>query len=171
MFVVTTNHGTMTSAKSQTFVTPKAIDFGSDFEKVMESKDELRLVSNKSPLGREDKYRFAISEVSNIYTNSGIDKALQSQLKSGTKILFGSSGVLTFTDATSGDVYDKPIYGTVALTVPKDPAMTATVVADFIAQLMAGLADYAASAATGTPTEQDRIWAALRHRLAPSEVK
>lgn len=169
-YVASANHGTLTSAKAQTFVTPKAINFGTDFEKVSESKDEIRLVSNKSPLGREDKFRFAISEVANIYSNSGIDKALQSQLKSGTKILVGASAVHTFVDSTTGDVYDKPIFGTITLTVPKDPAETSALVQDFIALLMAGLADYAAAAATGTPTEADRVWAMLRHRLSPSEI-
>lgn len=169
-YTASTNHGTVTSAKAQTFITPKALQFGDDYEKVAESKDEVRLVSNKSPLGREDKFRFAISEVANIYTNSGIDKAMQSQLKSGTKVLFGANSVLTFTDSGTGDVYDKPIYGTITLTVPKDPAITSAIVQDFVAQLMAGLADYAASAATGTPTEADRVWAALRHRLSPSEI-
>jgi hypothetical protein len=170
-YVVSTNHGSVTAAKSQTFVTPKALNFGADYELVSQSKDECRLVSNKSPLGSEDKFRFAISEIANIYTNSGIDKAFQSQLKTGTKILVGASSVLTFTDSTSGDVYEKPIYGSITLTVPKDPAMTSTVVADFISQIMAGLADWAASAATGTPSESDRVWAMLRHRLAPSEIK
>lgn len=169
-YVAAANHGTLTSAKAQTFATPKALAFGSDFEKISESKDEVRLVSNKSPLGREDKFRFAISEVANIYANSGIDKALQSQLKSGTKILVSASNVHTFTDSTTGDVYDKPIFGTVTLTVPKDPAETSALVMDFVAYMMAGLADWALSGATGTPTEADRIWAMLRHRLSPSEI-
>lgn len=170
-YVVSTNHGQVTLAKPQIFVLPKPLNFGADYEKVAESKDEVRFVSNKSPLGREDKFRFATSEVSNIYTNSGIDRALQSQLKSGTKILFGASSVLSFVDDTSGDTYDKPIYGTVTLTVPKDPAVTLEFVQDFIAQLMAGLADWADESASGTPTEAKRIWAALRHRLSPSEIE
>jgi hypothetical protein len=49
--------------------------------------------------------------------------------------------------------------------------MTSAIVQDFVAQIMAGLADWAASAATGTPTESDRIWAMLKHRLTPSEIK
>lgn len=170
-FVVTTNHGSVSAAKSQTYVTPKALNFGDDYEVVNTSKDEVNLVSNKSPLGCEDKFRFAISNIANIYTNSGIDKAMQSQLKSGVKILCGASSVLTFTDSATGDVYEKPIFGSITLTVPKDPAMTSAIVQDFIAQIMAGLADWAASGATGTPTESDRIWAMLKHRLTPSEIK
>lgn len=169
-FTASANHGTMTSAKSQTFVTPKAIDFGADFNKTVESAGAVSFISNKSPLGKEDRYRFMISEVANIYNNSGIDRANQSQLKTGIKIANTYRGIHTFTDATTGESYDKPIAATVTFTVPKDPAETQTLLEDLIAMVMAGLADFAKSAATGTPKESDRLWAQLRGVLAPSEI-
>lgn len=163
-YTASTNHGTLTSAKTPTNVAIKAIDFDADFNVIAQSSNEVRLVSNKSPLGREDRFRFAVSDVTNIYTNSGIDRASQSQLKSGTKLLIGASTIHTFTDE-NGNSYDKPMYGTLTLTAPKDPAETQALLEDFVGLLYAGAANYAKSSATGTPTVGARLWNMLRHVL------
>lgn len=163
-YTATTNHGTLTGAKTPTNVGVKAIDFGADFNVISQSSNEVRLVSNKSPLGREDRYRFAVADVANIYTNSGIDRAAQSQLKSGTKILVGASTVHTFTDE-NGNTYDKPMYGTFTCTVPKDPAETQALLEDFVGMMYAGMAEWAKSAASGEPKVGDRLWNMLRHVL------
>lgn len=163
-YTANTNHGTLTSAKTPTNVSIQAIDFDADFNVIAQSSNEVRLVSNKSPLGREDRFRFAVADVSNIYTNSGIDRASQSQLKSGTKLLIGASTIHTFTDE-NGNSYDKPMYGTFTCTVPKDPAETQALLEDFVGMMYAGMANYAKTGATGTPTVGARLWNMLRHVL------
>lgn len=168
-YTASANHGAMTSAKTQTYVTPKAIDFASDFNVIQSGTNDITLVSNKSPLGREDRFRFAYADVANIYSSSGIEKASQSQLKTGAKIVIVGSCVHTFTD-TDGNSYDKPIYGTVTMTIPKDPAETSTLVDDFVSYLMAGLSDFAKTGASGTPTESGRLWNMFRHVVSPSEI-
>lgn len=168
-YVASTNHGTLTSAKTPTNIAIKAIDFGADFNVIGHSSNEVRLVSNKSPLGREDRFRFACADVANIYTNSGIDRASQSQLKTGNKLLIGASSIHTFTNE-DGDTYDKPIYGTTTITVPKDPAETQALLEDFVALMFAGMATWAKVNAVGTPYVGDRLWTMLRHVLLNQEV-
>jgi hypothetical protein len=170
MYTAITNHGSLTTAKAPQTIGATALNFGADFNVIAQSPNEVRLISNKSPLGREDKFRFAVSDVANIYTNSGIDRAAQSQLKTGTKILIGGSTVHTFTDE-NGNTYDKPMYGTFTMTVPKDPAESEELVADFVGMMFAAMSEWAKSEASGSPDMQSRLWNMLRHVLNPQEVE
>lgn len=164
------NNGRVTPAKTPVVFSPYSWDWRSDFNVVKTTPEELRLVSNKSPLGRETAFRFGYTNVSNIYNNSGIDRAVQDQHKTGVRALVGCTKVYTFTDAETGSTYDKPAEAHLIMTVGKDPAVDVALITDLIATLMSGLYDYESGEGQGTATLPTRMLNMLRGILLPQKL-
>lgn len=169
-YTPSTNDGVTTAAKTPTVLAPYAWMLNEDFNVVSTTPSEIRMISNKSPLGKETRLRFGYSNIANIYANSGIDKALQDQHKTGVRALVGCSKVYTFTDSVTGNSYDKPASAHLIVNMGKDPAVDVVLMSDLLRTLLLGLYNYAPTGSSNTGTAPDRVLNMLRGILVPQNL-
>lgn len=168
-YVGQANNGEVTLAKSLVTLDPYSWDWSKDFNVVKATPEEIRVISNKSPLGKETAFRFGAQTISNIYTNSGIDRAMQDQHKTGVRALVGCTKVYTFTDEVTGQTYDKPASCHLILNAGKDPAWDVDLTADLLKTLLMGLYDYAPVDGSTPATSPLRMLNMLRGILIPQK--
>lgn len=125
--------------------------------------NELRITNLNSPRGLEEQFRFAQSDIANVYRNTKIDPGLYSPSKRGVSILSQLTGAYTVTDTVTSEVYAAPIKGHIVLSVPSDQNITDAMVLTFVGRMISGLFN------TGVVTSE-RMKAMLRGSLLPKDL-
>lgn len=125
---------------------------------------EIILTNITSPVDRAEKIRIAYSEVSNVYTGTGIDASLLSPTKKGVSVLAQLTETISITDdADASYRIDLPVSYHLVIKVPSSEHINAADVQTGIGRLLSSLFD------TGVMTT-GRLEAILRGSLVPTEL-
>lgn len=163
--VVTTNRtDTAVDGVSSLTMARAVLNFGADFVVKSEASNEVIITNLTSPIDTPEKFRFAISDIKDIYKNTGIDPTRQSQSKRGVNLLCQLTDVWTITDSVDLTFQEiVPIEAHVVLKMPASPYVSEDAVVAFIGRLMSGLF------ATGSSTSA-RLKSMIRGSLTPSDI-
>lgn len=115
------------------------INFGKDFSVQKNGTTDVTLVNLTTPVDRPEKFRFAISDVANIYTNTGIDPSVWGTSKQGQSVLIQLTEILSVTDDADPKYrVDLPIQCNITLKVPKNGLITSDYLKTFIGRAVSG---------------------------------
>lgn len=145
---------------------PRAIlNYEKDF-RVKTNKDgkEVILTNITSPIDRPENIRLAYTDVSNIYSGTGIEASTAAPTKGGVSILAQVTEVVSVTDDTDADFrIDLPISAHLVVKVPRSEYVTSAQVEMALGRLLSSLYD------SGS-TNGSRLEAILRGSLVPTGV-
>lgn len=109
------------------------VNFGADFRVQKNATTDVTLVNLTSPIDRPEKFRFAISDIANVYTNTGIDPSVWGASRQGQSLLIQVSEVLSVTDSADPSYrVDLPVVCNITIKTPK----TSLITPDYILALL-----------------------------------
>lgn len=140
------------------------VNFGADWKVKVQEPNEVITTNLTSPLGFPEKFRFGISEVSDVYKGVGIDPGLYAPSRKGVSILCQLTDVWTVTETTDAAYQVAlPLSAHLVIKVPNNENITPSMIQAFVARMLSGLYE------TGS-TETKRLAAMLRGSLTPSDL-
>lgn len=115
------------------------VNFPVDFAVVSDVPGENQITNTTCPTDRPEKFRFACSDVKDIYRGSGIDPNLYTPSRYGSSILIQLSDVYSVVD-TANPAYQAalPLTGHIVLKVPNNNLITGEVIRSFLGRLCSG---------------------------------
>lgn len=152
-------------AGNPTLTLPRgAVNFGADFVVKEVSANEVIITNLTSPIDAPESFRFALSEIKDVYKNTGIDPTMYSPSRRGVNLLVQLTG--TFTESDSVDTSYKvmrPIEAHLVLKAPSAELVTEDVIIAFVGRMISGLFG------TGLMTSA-RLKSMLRGSLTPTDI-
>lgn len=140
------------------------INYKADWRVKSQLADEAKLVNITSPVPYPETLRFSVSDVADVYKNSGIETAAQGPTKRGKSILAQINENWTVTDSTDPSfMVALPIQAHLVLKVPNYDLVTPEMVIALVGRLVSGLYE------TGS-TSPARLAAMLRGSILPSDL-
>lgn len=142
------------------------VNFGADFvEKTNSKKGEVIITNVKAPIAAPENFRYAVSDVTDVYGKSKIDPSYRALSKAGKSLLIQNTLVLKETDSTD-PTYEAlvPFEIHLVATYPTVESLTDALVLKVVRRFLAGLL------LTGQ-NGPDRLVQILRGRLVPPDVK
>lgn len=126
------------------------INFAKDFRVQKSGVADVTLVNLTSPIDRAEKFRFALSDIANIYTNTGIDPSVWGANKQGQSLLVQLSEVISVTDSVDPSYrVDLPIVCNITLKTPKSSLISADQLITFVGRAVSGLFDTGSTGTSG----------------------
>lgn len=97
------------------------LDYAHDFHTSQDVPGEVIMTNITSPLDRGETIRFAITNVKDVYTNSGIDPAYQAASHQGVSLVVQVNDTWRYEDAATptADKVDLPISAHLVIKAPK----------------------------------------------------
>lgn len=144
------------------------LSYAKDFSVKSETPTEVVLTNTTSPLDQPETLRFAIQNISNIYSGTGIDPAMASVTKRGVSLVVQLNDILRITpDADAADccctaVTDLPISTHIVIRTPLNSNISADTILSVVERNIAALFD--------GKVASDRLNAMLRGALKPSSM-
>lgn len=116
------------------------VNFPVDFAVVSDVPGENQITNTTCPTDRPERFRFACSDVKDVYKGSGIDPNLYTASRYGTSVLVQLSDVYSIVD-TVDPTYQAalPISGHIVLKVPNNQLVTGEVIKAFLGRLCDGM--------------------------------
>lgn len=125
---------------------------------------EVVLTNITSPIDRPERIRIAYSDLTNIYSGTGIDASVFAPTKRGVSVLAQVTDVISVTDDLNPDFrIDLPVSYHLVIKVPASEFITAADINTGIGRLLSSLFD------SGVSTTS-RLEAILRGSLVPTEL-
>lgn len=126
------------------------INFGKDFRVQKNGITDVTLTNLTSPIDQPEKFRFAISDIANIYTNTGIDPSVWGANKQGQSVLIQLSEVISVTDSTDPSYrVDLPVVCNITLKTPKSSLITSDYLLTLLGRAVSGAFDTGLTSTTG----------------------
>lgn len=160
-----TSFGYTDSVTTQLSVAVPTLSYAKDFSVKQETASEVVLTNTTSPLDQPETIRYAIQNIGNIYTGTGIDPSFMSVTKRGVSLLVQLNDILRVTpdDVTCCDAaYDLPIATHIVIRVPLNSNVDADTVLQVVKRNVAALFEGEA--------DSSRLNAMLRGALKPSTM-
>lgn len=140
------------------------VNFGADFKVKSNEPGEAIITNLTSPLSFPEKFRFGVSEVTDVYKGAGLDSSLFAPSRRGVSILGQVTEVWTVSDSTDATYQVAlPVSAHIVIKVPNNENITPLMVQTLIGRLLSGLYE---TGSTGTT----RIAGLLRGSLLPQDV-
>ena len=140
------------------------LNFPVDFVVKNRSNKEAVLANLTSPLGAVETIRFAVNDVSNVYSGTQIQPTLWATSKHGVSMLVQLNEIFSITDtADTSFRQDLPVSAHIVLKVPDSEFITGDVMKTIIGRLVDAMFD------SGVVTS-GRLAALARGSLLPSGV-
>lgn len=141
------------------------LNFKSDYRVKSDEPSEAVIANITSPIDRPESFRFAMTNVADIYKGSGIDSGFYSPSRKGISLLCQLNDVYKYDDSADSTFKAQylPISGHIVLKAPCNEALTDDMISTFVGRLVAGLYN------SGVLTS-DRLKAMLRGSLLPSDM-
>lgn len=125
---------------------------------------DVTLANITSPLGAVETIRFAVNDVANVYTGSGIQPTLWATSKHGVSILAQINEIFSVTDTVDATFrQDLPMSAHIVLKVPDSEFMTGDMLKAIVGRLVNTLFN------SGVATSE-RLAALTRGSLLPTDV-
>lgn len=141
------------------------LNLGKDFRVKSDNPGKEVVITNLTcPVDRPEKIRIAYSDVTNIYTGTGIESPLTAPTKRGVSVLIQLTETISVTDSVDADFrIDLPVSYHLVVKVPVSEYITSSDIETGLGRLLSGLFD------TGVATTS-RLDAILRGSLVPAEL-
>lgn len=143
---------------------PRAVvNFSADFRSRVDEPGEEIYTNITAPQGRPEKFRWAYTDIADVYKGTDIEPALRTQTRRGVQVLVQLTDTWTVTD-TEDPTFNValPLSAHLVLKVPNTDYLTADQIEDLVGRLISGLFD------SGSEST-DRLTALLRGSLKPSK--
>lgn len=141
-YSISYNRTTHTGTGSTDSLTYEKMDMA-DFAVSKNVAESCVITNMTSPLGRPEMVEYQFQNIADVYTNTGIDRALWTPSKRGvaffTKVTETWSAVDT--DDASKPEYALPVQATLRLKIPSNTLISETDVANLVQRLVASLFD------------------------------
>lgn len=141
------------------------VNIKTDF-RVKNNKDgkEVVITNLTSPIDRPENFRFAYTDIANVYTGSGVDPSVAAPTKRGVSLLAQLTEVLSVTDSADPEYrIDLPMSAHLVIKVPSSEHVNAAEIVTLVGRLLSGLFDTGVSSTS-------RLESMLRGSLVPSEL-
>lgn len=128
------------------------INFGKDFCVQKNGTTDVTLTNLTSPIDQPERFRFAISDIPNIYTSigAGIDPSVWGANKQGESLLIQLTEVISVTDPTAPDYrVDLPLTCNITLKVPKSSLISTDYLLTFIGRAVSGAFETGSTSTAG----------------------
>lgn len=140
------------------------VNYGANFREKSVTPTEVVLTNITSPVDAPETFRFACTDVKNIYTGTSIDAAQMSPAKAGVSLLCELKDTISVTDPDNTDLDLRlPISYHVVIKIPRTGDITSEMIMTGLGRLVSGLFD------TGSTTTT-RLDAMIRGSLVPSDL-
>lgn len=140
-----------------------SVNFGADFNVIVDEPDEVILTNITSPLDRPEKFRFGYSQIKDIYRNTDIHPNVQAPSKRGVSVLVQLTNTVSKIETTTNSRVDLPMSTHMVLKFPASVEITSQLVEEHIGRLLSGLYE------TGS-VSQDRLKSMMRGSLLPKDI-
>lgn len=145
-------------------LTRPVLNFGENFRVKADKANEVVIANLTSPLDRPEHFRFATSDIRDVYSSTDIDPSVYAPSKRGVSLLAQMTDTLSVTDDTDADFrIDLPISAHIVIKVPASEHIDAQIVESAMARLISSLYE------TGSD-ELTRIDSMLRGSLTPRGI-
>lgn len=115
------------------------VNFKSDFRVQKNATDDVTLTNITSPVDRQEKFRFASSEIKNIYANSGIDPSVWAASTKGSSLLISVSETVSVTDSVDPNFrVDLPVTCNVTIKTPNSDLITPEFMLSLLGRAVSG---------------------------------
>lgn len=137
-------------------------NYGADFRTRVDDPNEVVMTNLTAAQGRPEKFRWAFTEIPDVYKNTDIEPALRNQTKGGVQILCELTDVWTVTDSEDA-TYNValPLKAHLVLRVPNTDFLSVDQIQYLVNRLVSGLYDQGS-------ISTERLSALLRGSLKPS---
>lgn len=139
------------------------VNYAKDFNVVEDEPEQVKITNLTSPLDRPETFRFAYSQIKDIYSSADVHPNVQAPSKRGVSLLVQLTNTISDVDAVTGSRVDLPMSAHMVLKFPANAAITPELVADQIGRLISGLYE------TGSLTT-DRLKSMMRGSLLPKDI-
>lgn len=139
------------------------VNFGSDFNLIVDEPEEVILTNITSPLDRPEKFRFGYSQLKDIYKGTEIHPNVQAPSKRGVSVLVQLTNTISEIDTTTNSRVDLPMSAHIVLKFPASKEVTAALVEEQIGRLLSGMYE------TGSLTHT-RLNSMMRGSLLPKDI-
>lgn len=156
---------TTISGASEVTLTLPILNYGTDFRVKKDSDSEAIITNLTSPIDQPERIRWAQSEVSDVYKNTGISPTMYYASRRGTQVLCQLTDVYGVTDDQDAS-YEAllPVSAHIVLKVPNNDLISEDTAVQMVERLLGSLYE-----TTGTTTTC-RIRSLLRGALLPSSL-
>lgn len=140
------------------------LNYGADFRVTKDEPNEAIITNLTSPIDQPERFRFAHSNVVDVYRNTGIDPTLYYPSRKGTQVLCQLTDVYKVTDTVDAAYLALlPVEAHLVIKIPNNDLMSPDVVQALFSRMLAGLYE--------TTTNDDiRLRSMLRGALLPSSL-
>lgn len=126
------------------------INFKADFRVQKNNTNDVTLINLTSPVDQPEKFRFAISDIANIYTNTGIDPSVWGANRQGQSLLIQVSEVFSVTDSADPSYrVDLPVVCNITLKTPKSGLITNEAILGLLGRAVSGAFETGATSVDG----------------------
>lgn len=116
------------------------VNFPVDFRVKVDDPGEAIVTNLTSPIERPETFRFAITEIRDVYKNTSIDANVAAPTRRGVSILCQLNDVYSITDSSDATYQvNLPMQGHIVLKIPSNDLITADVMKTFLGRLVDGL--------------------------------
>lgn len=140
------------------------VNYKADWRVKNQAADEAKLINITSPVPYPETMRISVSDVADVYKNSGVEIAAQGPTKRGKSILVQLNENWTVTDSTDPTFSNTlPVQAHMVIKVPNSDVITPDMVLALVGRVVSGLYE------TGS-VSPTRLAAMLRGSLLPSDL-
>lgn len=152
-------------AGNPTLTLPMAVlNYKADWRVKSEANGEAVLTNLTSPIDAPERLRFAVSDIKDVYKNTGIDPLTAAPSKKGVSVLCQLTDTWTVTDSEDATyVVNLPVAGHIVLRIPANENITSDMLKLFVGRLIDGLFETGLSDST-------RLRALSRGVLLPADL-
>lgn len=126
------------------------VNYAKDFRVQKNGTNDVTLTNLTSPVDQPEKFRFAISDIANIYTNTGIDPSVWGANRQGQSLLIQVSEVFSVTDSADPKYrIDLPVVCNITLKAPKSNLITSDMLLTLLGRAVSGAFETGSTSADG----------------------
>lgn len=162
---VSYNRTDTTVSGNPTLTLPLAVlNYKADWRVKSVTSTEAVLTNLTSPISAPERLRFAVSDINDVYKNTGIDPLTAAPSKKGVSILCQLTDTWSVTDSVDTTyLVNLPVAGHIVLRIPNNENITPDMLKAFVGRLIDGLFE------TGI-TDSARLRALSRGVLLPADL-
>lgn len=140
------------------------VNYGADFARKVDEPGEGVVTNLTSPLDAPEQFRFAVSNIADVYRGTGIDSSFYGKSKKGKSLLIQLTDTWTesCTEDPSWDVR-LPVSAHIVLKIPDRPSITTADIIGLLGRTVSGLF---ATGSDGTT----RLESMLRGSMLPTDI-